>query len=189
MGGCQNYGPFLGPQYYTAPSIEGTQKGTIILITTHIHQNDIVVPFSTHTNIPENDIGHYLGRPHSSWGRPIDYTEYTRVIIDKRSGLLFSKMVCNWYILSQGVCYGLVTVVMSSWGYDTSEWMVIVARNRNHGSRRRSRNRLEMLVYVYIHSPYMCINIYCICIDTYIYMCICISRRTFEYTPIVQGFA
>ena len=30
MGGCQNYGPFLGPYYNTAPNIQGTQKGTII---------------------------------------------------------------------------------------------------------------------------------------------------------------
>ena len=36
MGGCQNYGPFLGPYYKTAPIISGTQKGTLILTTTHI---------------------------------------------------------------------------------------------------------------------------------------------------------
>ena len=36
MGGCQNYGPFLGPQYSRAPSISGTQKKTIVLTTTHI---------------------------------------------------------------------------------------------------------------------------------------------------------
>ena len=29
-------GPFFGPWYHTAPSIWGTQKGTIILTTTHI---------------------------------------------------------------------------------------------------------------------------------------------------------
>ena len=34
MGGCQNYGPFLGPYYNTAPNIVGCQKGTIILTTT-----------------------------------------------------------------------------------------------------------------------------------------------------------
>ena len=33
MGGCQNYGPFLGSLYNTSPS---TQKGTINLITTHV---------------------------------------------------------------------------------------------------------------------------------------------------------
>ena len=27
VGGCQNYGPFLGPYYNTAPNIKGTQKG------------------------------------------------------------------------------------------------------------------------------------------------------------------
>ena len=36
MGGCQNYGPFLGPYYNTAPIILGTQQGTLILTTTHI---------------------------------------------------------------------------------------------------------------------------------------------------------
>ena len=36
MGGCQNCGPFLDPYYNTAPNIQGTQKGTIILTTTHM---------------------------------------------------------------------------------------------------------------------------------------------------------
>ena len=36
MGGCQNYGPKLDPYYNTAPNIWGTQKGTIILTTTHM---------------------------------------------------------------------------------------------------------------------------------------------------------
>ena len=36
MGGCQNYGPFLDPYYNTAPNIQGTQKGTIILTSTHM---------------------------------------------------------------------------------------------------------------------------------------------------------
>ena len=36
VGGCQNNGPFLDPYYNTAPSIQGTQKGTIILTTTHV---------------------------------------------------------------------------------------------------------------------------------------------------------
>ena len=35
MGGCQNYGPFLGPKI-RCRMIIGTQKGTIILTTTHI---------------------------------------------------------------------------------------------------------------------------------------------------------
>ena len=26
MGGCKNYGPFLGPDYNTAPIIQGTQN-------------------------------------------------------------------------------------------------------------------------------------------------------------------
>ena len=36
MGGCQNYGPFLGTLISRGRIIIGTQKGTIILTTTHI---------------------------------------------------------------------------------------------------------------------------------------------------------
>ena len=38
MGGCRNYGPFLGLYYNTAPIINGTQKGTLILTTTQMAQ-------------------------------------------------------------------------------------------------------------------------------------------------------
>ena len=33
----KTYGPFLSPDFNTAPKIEGTQKGTLILTTTHVH--------------------------------------------------------------------------------------------------------------------------------------------------------
>ena len=36
MGGCQNYGPFLGTLNNRCRIIIGTQKGTIILTTTHM---------------------------------------------------------------------------------------------------------------------------------------------------------
>ena len=36
MGGCQNYGSFLGTLNNRCRIITGTQKGTIILTTTHI---------------------------------------------------------------------------------------------------------------------------------------------------------
>ena len=36
MGGCQNYGPFLGPYYNTASNMQGTQKGTMFLTTTQM---------------------------------------------------------------------------------------------------------------------------------------------------------
>ena len=36
MGGCQNYGPFLGTLNIRDRIIIGTQKGTIILTTNHI---------------------------------------------------------------------------------------------------------------------------------------------------------
>ena len=40
MGGCQNYGPFLGTLNIKGRIIIGTQKGTIILTTTHIGFKD-----------------------------------------------------------------------------------------------------------------------------------------------------
>ena len=36
MGGCQKYGPFLGTLNIRCRVIIGTQKGTLILTTTHI---------------------------------------------------------------------------------------------------------------------------------------------------------
>ena len=36
MGGCQKEGPFLDPYSNTAPNIQGTQKETIFLTTTHM---------------------------------------------------------------------------------------------------------------------------------------------------------
>ena len=36
MGGCQNYGPFWGPLIIRCRIILRTQKGTIILTTTHM---------------------------------------------------------------------------------------------------------------------------------------------------------
>ena len=36
MGGCQNYGPFLGSLNIRCRIIIGTPKGTIILTTTHM---------------------------------------------------------------------------------------------------------------------------------------------------------
>ena len=37
MGGCQNYGPFLGTLNIRGRIIMGIQKGTIILTTTHMY--------------------------------------------------------------------------------------------------------------------------------------------------------
>ena len=36
MGSCQNYGPFLGHPNNRCRTIIGTQKGTIVLTTTHL---------------------------------------------------------------------------------------------------------------------------------------------------------
>ena len=40
MGGCQNYGPFLGALNIRCRTIIGVQQGTIILTTTHIEKDD-----------------------------------------------------------------------------------------------------------------------------------------------------
>ena len=40
MGGCQNYGPFLGNLNIRGRIIIGTQKGTIILTATHTGEYD-----------------------------------------------------------------------------------------------------------------------------------------------------
>ena len=39
MGGCQNYGPFLGTLNIRGRTIIGTPKGTIILTTTHMSRD------------------------------------------------------------------------------------------------------------------------------------------------------
>ena len=36
MGGCQNYGPLLGPLNIRCRIIPRTQKGTIVMTTTHM---------------------------------------------------------------------------------------------------------------------------------------------------------
>ena len=41
MGGCQNYGPFLGTLNIGGRTIMGTQKGTIILTTTHMTRSQL----------------------------------------------------------------------------------------------------------------------------------------------------
>ena len=39
LGGCQNYGPFLGTLNIRCRILIGTQKGTIILTTPHLFAN------------------------------------------------------------------------------------------------------------------------------------------------------
>ena len=50
MSGCQNYGPFLGTLNIRGRIIIGTQKGTIILTTSHMgtiqHRTSKAVPAS-----------------------------------------------------------------------------------------------------------------------------------------------
>ena len=43
MGGCQNYGPFLGTLNIRCRNIIGTPKGTIILTTTNIGVHEFVL--------------------------------------------------------------------------------------------------------------------------------------------------
>ena len=44
MGGCQNYGPFLGTLNIRCRIIIGTQKGTIILTTPQVFMADLLQP-------------------------------------------------------------------------------------------------------------------------------------------------
>ena len=41
MGGCQNYGPFLGTRNIRCLIIIRTQKGTLILTTTHVSRSRV----------------------------------------------------------------------------------------------------------------------------------------------------
>ena len=45
MGGCQNYGPFLGTLNIKCRIVIGIQKGTLILTTTHIPTEDARKPY------------------------------------------------------------------------------------------------------------------------------------------------
>ena len=53
MGGCQNDGPFLGTLIIRCRIITGKQKETIIVTTTHIDLNTIVLTISTTTRGPQ----------------------------------------------------------------------------------------------------------------------------------------
>ena len=46
MSGCQNNGPFLGPQNNAAPNMNGNQNGNVILITTVIVPDIAYLPRS-----------------------------------------------------------------------------------------------------------------------------------------------
>ena len=48
MGGCQNYGPFLGTLNIRCRIIIGIQKGTIILTTTHMEKTRSEATESAH---------------------------------------------------------------------------------------------------------------------------------------------
>ena len=47
VGGCQNYGPFLGTLNIRCRIITGTQKGTIILTTTQVSADLLALELST----------------------------------------------------------------------------------------------------------------------------------------------
>ena len=49
VGGCQNYGPFLGTLNSRCRIIIGTQKGTLILTTTHMYFTDPATPLNPET--------------------------------------------------------------------------------------------------------------------------------------------
>ena len=51
MGGCQNYGPFLDTLHIRCRIITGTQKGTIVLTTTHIPSAPLSKPSVVNANV------------------------------------------------------------------------------------------------------------------------------------------
>ena len=59
----RNYGPFFVPSYFTAPSIQGTHKGTILLTTTHMakihykYRHELAPFFWVHVHLRRLDIG------------------------------------------------------------------------------------------------------------------------------------
>ena len=61
MGGYQNYGPFLGTLNIRARIIMGTQKGTIILTTTHIGDNIGEYLGLTKGDTRSSDLGSFRG--------------------------------------------------------------------------------------------------------------------------------
>ena len=59
MGGCQNYGPFLGTLNIRGRIIIGTQKGTIILTTTQVIVRVFLISFACHGGtIPLQPVPH-----------------------------------------------------------------------------------------------------------------------------------
>ena len=58
MGGCQNYGPFLGTLNIKGRIIIGIQKGTIILTTIHT---------SKHEDLQASEAGFYVLRGNGSF--------------------------------------------------------------------------------------------------------------------------
>ena len=65
MGGCQNYGPFLGTLNNRCRIIIGTEKGTLILTTTHIFAE--VVPDQPTAFVVGYSLQHKLNKNPSSF--------------------------------------------------------------------------------------------------------------------------
>ena len=59
MGGCQNYGPFLGTLNSKCRIIVGTQKGTIILTSTHVALLHVVRGRLLHRAIQNDHMLHF----------------------------------------------------------------------------------------------------------------------------------
>ena len=72
MGGCQNYGPFLGTLNIRRRIIIGIQKGTIILTTTQI--NHWVAAFTPGLGLAGFELG-VLFAWFSYYPYPLDYPE------------------------------------------------------------------------------------------------------------------
>ena len=91
MGGCQNYGPFLGTLNIRGRITIGTSKRTIILTTTHmgVSQNQGYY-FGGSYNKDSSILGSILGSPH--FGK-LPYRDYTGSIFPY-SLLTTSKILC-----------------------------------------------------------------------------------------------
>ena len=67
MGGCQNYGPFLGTLNIRCRIMIGTQKGTIILTTTHMSYIRILLKGLVCSTCPGAPLRLLLGSVTVSW--------------------------------------------------------------------------------------------------------------------------
>ena len=91
MGGCQNYGPFLGTLNIRCRIILGTQKGTIILTTTHVVKlawgRTVAFqqsPNTTCLRAKPKGLGCSFSTSHCSTPIPFDTPQASKLCVEKR---------------------------------------------------------------------------------------------------------